>query len=59
MKVVINPEANIRELAEILTKLRYHTKYWEERYGAIPRNNKKYWEEKADKWVIENVKKEE
>jgi hypothetical protein len=60
MKVEIitdQPETKeLRELAEILVKLRYNTKRWEEMYGADARERKKCWEAKADKWIDEHVK---
>lgn len=46
-------------LAEILTKLRYHTKHWEEHYGFEAKENKKAWEKTADKWIDEHLKSEE
>ena len=41
-----------KELAHVLTNLRYWTKHWEETYGAFARNTKKRWEKKADELII-------
>jgi hypothetical protein len=56
MKVTIINEPDMREVAEILTKLRYNTKFWDEHYGANARNAKKQWEVKADAWIEKHVK---
>ncbi|MBA3706361.1 MAG: hypothetical protein H0W84_10845 [Bacteroidetes bacterium] len=60
MRVVIltdKSEADeLKEAAEIITKLRYNTKEWEEHYGADRRSRKKYWEIKADLWIDAHVK---
>jgi len=56
MKVIINKDASIRELAEILVNLRRVSKVWREHYGAQNRVNMEYWERKADKWIENNIK---
>lgn len=55
IKVQINPNAKIEELAEILVKLRHKTKVWEVGYGWQKAQDKKTWEKKADDWIDENI----
>ncbi len=56
MKVTINKNAKIFEIAEIIYKLRLHTKYWQKHYGSDNRRTMKYWEDKADKWIEDSIK---
>lgn len=58
MKVIISDTASLRELAEILVKLRHFTKIWEEHYGAHNRERKNYWQVRADEWILKNVKED-
>ncbi len=59
MKVELINNPDLFRLAEILTKLRYKTKHWEQHYGADARNQKKFWEKKADEWIDKHIKKNE
>lgn len=59
MKVTIANDASLRELAEILVKVRYHTRQWEKYYGADTRKRKKLWEQRADEWIEKHVKEEQ
>lgn len=49
-------ETELLVLANILNKLRYTTKYWEEHYGSPAKTHKKRWEEKADEWILKHTK---
>jgi len=52
-------QADIIELAKILSHLRSSTMYWETHYGRDNRNKKIYWENKADTWLQNNLQHEE
>ncbi len=63
MKITILTDTSagqeLSTLAEIMTRLRYHTKYWQDYYGAINRNKMHYWEVKADEWIVTNLEQED
>ena len=44
-------QAEVKELANILTGLRETTKVWQNSYGSRPLQHKVYWETKADQWI--------
>lgn len=39
------------EAVQLLQKLRFYKKKWEEHYGGANRNNLRRWEEKADEFL--------
>lgn len=47
------------KLAEIAVKLRYHSRLWQEHYGATNRKNKEIWEAIADQWIKTHVQEVE
>ena len=54
--VVDDPQKALLELANIVNRLRFHTKYWEEHYGSFAKRDKKDAERKADEWLLKHTK---
>lgn len=52
-------ESSLLEAANILNRLRFHTKVWENEYGSYSKNNKKVAEKKADEWLLKHTKEVE
>lgn len=52
------PEQELYALAEIITKLRYHSAKWHQHFGYENRNRMNYWAAKADQWIDQHVKEQ-